>query len=68
MFFPFYVKNDFMPVKKTAGFKSRHLVAEYILLGRLGYARVTIVGSLRLKKWPTTARFVTDAKLGTNDP
>ena len=26
-----------------------------------------IVGSLRLKKWPTTALFVTDAKLGTND-
>ena len=26
-----------------------------------------IVGSLRLKKWPTTALFVTGAKLGTND-
>ena len=26
-----------------------------------------VVGSLRLKKWPTTALFVTDAKLGTND-
>ena len=42
MHFPFCVKNDFMSVKRTASFKTRHLAVEFILLGGLRYARVTM--------------------------
>ena len=42
MHFPFCVKSDFMSVKKTASFKMCHLAVEFILLGGLRYARVTM--------------------------
>ena len=42
MHFPVYVKNDFMSVKKTASFKTRHLAVEFNLLGGLRYACVTM--------------------------
>ena len=42
MLFPFCVKNNFMSVKKTASFKTRHLAVECIQLGGLCYARVTM--------------------------
>ena len=45
MHFPFCVKNDFMSVKKTASFKT----VEFILLGGLRYARVTMPLLLAMK-------------------
>ena len=49
MHFPFCVKNDFMSVKKTASFKTRHLAVEFILLCGLRYARVTMPLLLAMK-------------------
>ena len=49
MHFPFCVKNDFMSVKNTTSFKTRHLAVEFILLGRLRYARVTMPLLLAMK-------------------
>ena len=49
MHFPFCVKNDFMFVKKTASFKTRHLAVEFILLGGLSYAHVTMPLLLAMK-------------------
>ena len=49
MRFPFCVKKDFMSVKKTASFKTRHLAVEFILLGLLRYARVTMPLLLAMK-------------------
>ena len=49
MRFPLCVKNDFMSVKETASFKTRHLAVEFILLGGLCFARVTVPLLLTMK-------------------